>query len=332
VIDKGQLWCFLQYINPVLKSVEILVPVYNEENLIGKFVTQIGNLKPSLSNLQIELYITFIDDGSNDGTWNSINEQSRNLIWCRGIKLSRNFGKEAALFAGIVHANSQAIIPMDVDFQDPPELVFDLINDWNNGNTHILARRASRDLDSFFKRISAKLFYKVYNSVAEKPIPENVGDFRLMDKSVYDNIKLIKDSKIFMKEIFSFVGDGDSLIDFQRPETSRVGNSPSQSLSKLLLLAELAITSAGPSLFRKILKLTVLMNSILFFYLLIIVFNWLTGSSPFNGFATLVVINVFSFTMVMTLLALIGIVSSNILVESKSRPAYLVSKKTDNFV
>lgn len=316
----------------MLKSVEILVPVYNEENLIGKFVTQIQNLKLSLKSLQVELHITFIDDGSNDGTWNSISEQSNNLTWCRGIKLSRNFGKEAALFAGIIHADSQAIIPMDVDSQDPPELVFDLINDWKNGKTHVLARRSSRDLDSFFKRISAKIFYKVYNSIAEKPIPENVGDFRLMDKSVYENIKLMKDSKIFMKEIFSFVGDGDSLIDFRRPATSRSGNSPSQSLSKLLLLAELAVTSAGPSLFRKILKFTILMNSILFFYLLSIVLNWLTGNSPFNGFATLVVINIFSFTMVMTLLSLIGIVSSNILVESKSRPAFLVSKKTSNFV
>ena len=134
----------------------------------------------------------------------------------RVLNLSRNFGKEAALTAGLDHAKGEVAIPIDADLQDPPELIYDMLREWENGFDVVLAKRADRESDSLAKRLSASLFYKFHNHIADVAIPENVGDFRLISRRVVTAIQQLPENQRFMKGIFSWVGYRTTTIDYVR--------------------------------------------------------------------------------------------------------------------
>ena len=194
--------------------VSILVPVYNEEVTVEPFVRAV---MPVLEAEQIRCEVLFVNDGSRDRTLEVLLKLAASDERIRVINLSRNFGKEAALSAGIDHAQGDALIPMDVDLQDPPELITQFLKHWREGFDVVYGVRVSRRSDSFFKRQSALWFYAVFNHLSPLPIPANAGDFRLFDRRVADVIRSLPERNRFMKGLFAWVGFNSIGVPYERP-------------------------------------------------------------------------------------------------------------------
>lgn len=196
-------------------EISLVIPVFNEADNLAALTEQ---LVTALQSVDADYELVFIDDGSSDGTFESLLELRQSIEEIRIIELSRNFGKENALLAGLKAASGNAVIPIDADLQDPPELVAQLIKEWRSGFEIVLAHRSNRSNDSCFQRLSSRSFYRCFNLVADTPIPEDVGDFRLMDRAVVEAFLQLGESNRFNKGLFSWVGFRQKVIEFNRPQ------------------------------------------------------------------------------------------------------------------
>ena len=204
--------------DPHKTKVCVVVPVYNEAEAIPLFVKA---TIPELEKSGVDYRLLFINDGSSDGTSQAILDQKERCPNISLISLSRNFGKEAALTAGLDHAQGDAVIVMDVDLQDPPDLIPTFIAEWREGNQVVYGVRRERRQDSLFKRVSAALFYRVIGKLANQAIPKNVGDFRLMDIKVVEKIRQMREHNRFSKGIFAYTGFRAAGVEYNRPARSR---------------------------------------------------------------------------------------------------------------
>ncbi len=195
--------------------ITILVPVYNEEEAVALFLQEVRLHLPTL-NLDYEFL--FVNDGSRDGTLAALLELREQHGDIRVVDLSRNFGKEAAMTAGLQNAKGDAVIIMDVDLQEPPELIGQMIARWREGYDVVYGRRVCRDSDSPLKRLTASGFYTWFNRIADFKIPDDVGDFRLMDRAVVNALNALPERVRFMKGLFAWVGFRTHAIDFERRE------------------------------------------------------------------------------------------------------------------
>lgn len=192
----------------------IVVPVFNEQDTVGLFVeTTCGVLEAHDLNFEI----VFVNDGSRDETFDSLVQRAAADKRITVINLSRNFGKEAALSAGIDHAVGDVLIPMDVDLQDPPALIPIFLQRWREGYDVVYGVRASRKHDQLSKRTSAVWFYRAFNRLSQLKIPENAGDFRLIDRRVADVLRRMPERNRFMKGMYSWVGFRSMEVPYERP-------------------------------------------------------------------------------------------------------------------
>ncbi|KQM52474.1 bactoprenol glucosyl transferase [Pseudomonas sp. Leaf15] len=193
--------------------VSLVVPLYNEEQAVDGFY-RAARQEPLLRKHTVE--IVFINDGSTDRTAERVHALAMADSDVRLINFSRNFGKEAALFAGLEYATGDAVVPMDVDLQDPVEVVPQLLAEWQKGADVVLAKRRNRASDGYLKRHTASLFYHLLNRIAYTHIEENVGDFRLMDRKVVDVIKALPEQQLFMKGVLSWAGFTVAIVEYDR--------------------------------------------------------------------------------------------------------------------
>lgn len=196
-------------------ELSIIVPVYNEEEVVELFLSEIMK---TLNIVDKTYEIIFINDGSKDNTMEKLINLKKIYSKIRIINLSRNFGKESALTAGLDAARGNAIIPIDVDLQDPPELIIDFVKKWEEGYDVVLAKRADRTLDTVSKRVTANIFYTFHNKIADVKIPNNVGDYRLFTRKVLTAIQKLPENQRFMKGIFAWVGFKTAMIEYKRDE------------------------------------------------------------------------------------------------------------------
>ena len=194
-------------------KVSLIVPVFNEEQAINLFYQAV---RRGLQLGDIEVEIVFINDGSTDRTAEQAAALAKVDDLVMLINFSRNFGKEPALFAGLEYASGDAVIPMDVDLQDPISVIPQLIEQWQNGADVVLAKRRSRSADGYLRRHSASIFYHVLNRIAYTRIEENVGDFRLMDRKVVDVIRSLPEHQLFMKGVLSWAGFNTAVVEYER--------------------------------------------------------------------------------------------------------------------
>lgn len=206
-------------VQPQRARISLVVPVLNEQDTVKIFVSRIAAVLETIED-QIEYEIVFVNDGSTDATEFAVRSLMLDDYRLRLVNLSRNFGKEAALSAGLEYAEGDAVIPIDVDLQDPPELIPELIAKWRKGAKIVNARRFTRVSDNWLKRITAGAFYRTFNLLAEQPIPSNVGDFRLMDRQVVDVVRDLGERARFNKSLFSWVGFETDEIAYERPARS----------------------------------------------------------------------------------------------------------------
>lgn len=221
--------------------VSLIIPVHNEETAIAPFLSAVHETVDPLRARGIDFEFLFVNDGSRDTTLEQLIEAQQRDSRIRILDLSRNFGKEAAMTAGLDACRGDAAIPIDVDLQDPPTLIPLLVGKWREGFDVVLARRCDRSSDSYLKRQTATLFYRLHNMIASQEIPRNVGDFRLVDRQVIEALKRLPERRRFMKGLFAWVGYRTAIIDYVRD--ARVSGTSKFSGWKLWNFALEGITS-----------------------------------------------------------------------------------------
>lgn len=304
----------------------LVVPVFNEEACIKPFVEKIEQTFPKDTSDNLE--IVFVDDGSTDTTLQQLIELQKTNNKIKIIELSRNFGKEAALFAGIKQTDGNVVIPIDVDLQDPPELIHLMIREWQQGNEVVLAVRTDRKTDSLNKRIFANLFYKVQEFALEKSMPSNCGDFRLMDRVVVEALNQLSENQLFMKGLFSWVGFKTSRVEYARPE--RNSGTPKFNFFRLLNLGIGGIISFSiiPVRLFSILGFLVMLFSLS--YAGFVLFQTLVYGVETPGFATLIIFISLLGSIQLMGIGMLGEYIGRTYFEAKRRPSFIIRKIYQN--
>ena len=306
-----------------MKTISIVVPCYNEEENIENFYQEISKVLNQNTGYLFE--VICIEDGSNDNTLQILKEVVTRDSRFKVIELSRNFGKEAAITAGIDHSSGDAVIPIDCDLQDPPELIAGMIEKWEKGAEVVLAKRVDRSEDTIFKRKSAEFFYKVHNKLANINIPDNVGDFRLMDKMVVESINELRERQRFMKGIFAWVGFKAETIEYVRA-SRREGDSKFSGW-KLWNLALEGFTSFSTIPLRLWTYIGGLGAIVSVLYALFISIRTMVYGVDVPGYASLIVIFLFISSLQMLSVGVLGEYIGRIYMETKNRPIYVIRKR-----
>jgi glycosyltransferase involved in cell wall biosynthesis len=306
-----------------MKTISIIVPCFNEASNIGNFYREI--IKVFRKNDGYVFEIVCVDDGSVDNTLNELLEVVAKDNRFKVIELSRNFGKEAAITAGIDHSIGDAVIPIDCDLQDPPELIKEMIEKWEKGAEVVLAKRVDRSEDTIFKRKSAEFFYKIHNKLANVSIPNNVGDFRLMDRVVVSSINELRERQRFMKGIFAWVGYKTETIEYVR--ASRRDGDSKFSGWKLWNLALEGFTSFSTIPLRLWTYIGGIGAIISILYALFILIRTIVYGIEVPGYASLIVIFLFISSLQILSIGLLGEYIGRIYMETKHRPIYVIRRK-----
>lgn len=304
------------------KKISLVVPVLNEEDAIPLFHKAVRAYAP-LSRFDIE--ILFVNDGSVDRTEEVASRIAMSDPLVTLLNLSRNFGKEAALFAGLEHATGDAIIPMDVDLQDPVEVIPRLIERWMQGAEVVLARRVDRTSDGFLKRCSAALFYQFHNRVADTKIEANVGDFRLMSRAVIEAVKTMPERKLFMKGVLSWVGFRTEVIDYARAK--RIAGVSKFNGWRLWNLALEGITSFSTIPLRLWTYLGGMVAIISLIYATVVIIKKLVFGDPVPGYPSLMTAVLFLGGVQLIGIGVLGEYIGRIYTETKRRPRYIIRSK-----
>jgi polyisoprenyl-phosphate glycosyltransferase len=302
------------------KHLSIVVPFFNEGAGVQVFGQALRPLLAALAGYKVE--IICVDDGSTDDTLNRLLALAQGSDQYRVIELSRNFGKEAALTAGLDAASGQAVVPIDADLQDPPSLIRKMVQMWEAGADVVLARRVDRSSDGLFKRKTAEWFYRIHNKVADIAIPQNVGDFRLMDRRVVDALKRLPEQQRFMKGLFSWVGFRTAFVDYNRAPRA-VGTTKFAGW-KLWNLAIEGFTSFSTVPLRIWTYVGFAGAVLTSFYACAILIRTLVWGIDLPGYASLLIAVLFFGSLQLISLGLLGEYIGRIYVESKQRPVYIV--------
>ena len=302
-------------------TLSLIVPMRNEAANIGPFYERI---RSTLDPLGESWEMVCVNDGSGDATLHrllTLRTQDPRIVV---IDLSRNFGKEAALTAGLDHARGDSVIPMDADLQDPPELIPELLARWREGFEVVLAIRTSRASDSLFKRTTAHLFYSFINRLSTVPIPANAGDFRLMSRAVVEAIQQLPERRRFMKGLFAWVGFKTAEVHYQRPP--RHAGQTNFNYWRLWNFALEGITSFSHIPLKMSSYFGLLVSFFAFLYAVkIIMDTWVYGN-PVKGYPSIMVAILFFSGVQLVAIGVIGEYLGRLYEESKQRPLYLVRK------
>ncbi|MHC8373535.1 glycosyltransferase family 2 protein [Pseudomonas sp. MDT1-85] len=300
-------------------KVSLIVPVFNEEQAINLFHQAV---RRELKLDPCEVEIVFINDGSTDRTA----EQAKALAEVDEqvllINFSRNFGKEPALFAGLEYATGDAVIPMDVDLQDPISVVPQLIAEWQKGADVVLAKRRNRDSDSYLKRHSASLFYHLLNRISYTRIEENVGDFRLMDRKVVNVIRALPEHQLFMKGVLSWAGFTTAVVEYERAR--RVAGRSKFNGWKLWNLALEGITSFSTVPLRLWTYIGGGISIFAVLYAVYMVLDKIFFDNSVPGYPSLMTAILFLGGVQLIGIGILGEYVGRIYIEAKHRPRYVV--------
>lgn len=303
------------------RRITLVVPVFNEEESVPLFLRQVDASLSALA-LPVVFDILFVNDGSRDATERVIREEMKQRPNLTLINLSRNFGKEAALMAGLHNATGDAVIPLDVDLQDPPEVIAQMIPLWLAGARVVNARRAKRSNDSRFKRFSARAFYRVFNAFSEYPIPPDVGDFRLLDREAVDTICQLGERSRCNKALFSWVGFETAEVTYDRP--GRAAGITHWSYFRLFRLALDAIFSSSTLPLRIWTYVGMVMALVSLVYSAFLILRTLIFGVDVPGYASTAILILIFGGVNMFALGIIGEYVGRIYTEVRQRPLYVV--------
>lgn len=304
----------------------LVVPVFNEQDAIAPFL---DSVRPILDEIfagydsAITGEILFVDDGSSDGTLGQLIAARRSDPRIKIVQLSRNFGKDIALTAGLDHAIGAAVVPIDVDLQDPPEVIPELLGRWFDGYDVVDVIRADRQSDSWFKRVSAALYYRFHNLIAEQPIQANAGDFRLLDRKVVEAVKQMPERARLMKCLCAWVGFRRTAIKVAR--APRSGGKSKWKYWRLWNLALDGITSSSTMPLRIWSYLGVAVAFLAFCYAVFLIGRTIVIGVDVPGYASIMVAVLFFGGINLLSLGVIGEYLGRSYIESRQRPLYIIA-------
>lgn len=304
---------------PAAPLLSLVVPVFNEEESIGLFL---DTVRPLMERDGLRFEIVFVNDGSRDETLAHLLSCGMHDRRLRVVNLSRNFGKEAALTAGIDHARGDVIVPMDIDLQDPPELIEPFMARWREGYDIVYGVRTQRAWDTVAKRLSAGWFYRIFNSLSPVRIPENVGDFRLVDRRAVEVLRQLPERNRFMKGLFAWVGFNAIGVPYERPQ--RAAGASKFNLWRLWNFALDGVVSFSTAPLRAWFYVGVVIATVAVLYALFIVTRVLILGIDTPGYASLLIAVLLMGAIQLLSLGIIGEYLGRLFLEVKGRPIYVV--------
>ncbi|WP_454757013.1 glycosyltransferase family 2 protein [Cupriavidus campinensis] len=304
------------------ETISLVVPFFNEAACIGTFFEEVMPVLERIENAECE--IVCVNDGSTDTTLEQLVEATRVYPRVKVVDLSRNFGKEAAMTAGIDAAIGDAVIPFDADLQDPPEAIPDLVSKWREGFDVVIARRSERQTDTYAKRGTAAMFYRVHNAISDIKIPENAGDFRLMSRQAVEALKQLPENRRFMKGLFAWIGFKTASIEYARKP--RVAGKTKFSGWKLWNFAMEGITSFSTLPLRVWTYLGGLTAVFALIYAAYLIVKTTVHGVDVPGYASTITAVLFLGGVQLIGIGVIGEYVGRMYVETKRRPVYIVRK------
>ncbi|WP_211170990.1 glycosyltransferase family 2 protein [Bacillus sp. DNRA2] len=310
-----------------MKLVSIVVPCYNEEQSIDLFFSVVDPILKEISTIDYE--VIYVNDGSKDNTEQVMKELSDREPKVRFVSFSRNFGKEAAMLAGIEAAYGDAVVLMDVDLQDPPSLLPQMIDDWINGGYDVVyTRRSTRSGEPPIRSWFAKQFYKLINNMSDVQIVDGARDYRLMDRKAVDSFLRLRERNRFAKGLFMWVGYNSKCLEFENVE--RAVGSTSWSFWKLVHYAIDGIVSFTISPLRWATYFGFFTASSAFFYMFYVIFSKILFGNSVSGYASIVSIILFFGGIQLIFLGIIGEYIGRIFIEVKGRPNFIIKEASAN--
>ncbi len=300
-------------------KLSIVIPIYNEAANLDEFFRRLLEV---LERLAVSYEVVCVDDGSTDETLARLIERRARDPRLKILSLSRNFGKEVALSAGIEHSSCAAVIPIDCDLQDPPELIEEMVAQWRLGYDVVYATRHSRPGDGLAKRLSARMFYRLLDAVSEVPIPSDAGDFRLLDRRVVDALLRLPERSRFMKGLFAWVGFKQTELSFERE--GRNAGSSAWTYWRLWNFALDGVTSFSSLPLKIWSYVGVVISLLAFAYALFLAVFKLARGINVPGYTSLMVVVLFLAGIQLITLGVIGEYLGRVYTEVKHRPLYLL--------
>ena len=305
-----------------MKTISILIPAYNEEPVLDKLFTRLANLANDTKNYNFEFL--FVNDGSKDKTLEIIKDFAEKDNRVSYINLSRNFGKEIGMIAGLDHVTGDATVIIDADLQDPPELIPQMIKLWEDGYDDVYAKRKSRDGETWLKKFTSRMYYKTLQSVTRIPIQEDTGDFRLLDRRVVEALKEFRESQRNTKAMFSWVGFNKKELLYDRDP--RAAGETKWNYIKLVELAIDGITSFTTAPLRIATYAGMVISVLAFLYLLYLFFRTIFFGTDLAGYPSMMAVILFLGGVQLLSLGIIGEYVGRIFNETKQRPLYLIEE------
>jgi dolichol-phosphate mannosyltransferase len=299
----------------------LVVPIFNEEAVLPVLLRRLDQLLPQFDG---PAEVIFVDDGSSDTSPIVLEARARVDARYRFLRLSRNFGQQVAMTCGMERARGQAVVIMDADLQDPPEIILDMIAKWREGFEIVYAQRLSREGESRFKLLTANLFYRTMGRLSEVDLPQNVGDFRLVDRKALDSFLAMPERDRFVRGMFSWVGYRQAVVQFHRPP--RAAGETKYSLSRMLRLAASGLVSFSDAPLRAALWAGLAVCGIAAAYALVVVGQWLAGADLARGWSSIIVVTTFLGGANMLMTGVLGVYIGRIHTEVKRRPLYFVDR------
>ncbi len=304
----------------------VVIPAFNEEaNLRPMFDRLVAVLEPEVDGLEI----IFIDDGSSDGTWSGISDLAAIDDRVRGVRFARNFGHQAAVTAGVDVARGRAVVLIDADLQDPPEIIPEMINKWRDGFEVVFAQREGREGETLFKKATAALFYRLLHRVTEVDIPVDTGDFRLMGPRALEAFRALPERNRFIRGLVSWIGFPQTAVRYRR-EARHAGDTK-YPFRKMLRFALDALTSFSFLPLRVATFLGFAASAFSFLYILVVLVLKAVGIS-WLGYTSLMASILFLGGVQLIMIGVLGEYIARIFDEVKRRPLYLVGDSTDGTV
>lgn len=299
----------------------IVIAAYNEAEALPGMHARLTRV---LDGLGMPAQVVYVDDGSRDATWAVLSGLAAADPRVRALRLSRNFGKELALTAGLDHVDADAVVVLDADGQDPPELLPEFIARWREGHDVVYGTRASREGESWFKKATAAAFYRVMNRLSNTSVPADTGDFRLMSRRVVEALRGLRERQRFMKGLFAWVGYPSSSILYQRE--ARIAGRSKFNYWRLWNFALEGITGFSTAPLRVATYVGLGTALVAFAYGAWIIAKTLLWSDPVRGFPTIMAVMLFLGGVQLMALGIIGEYLGRLYLEAKQRPLYLVQE------
>ena len=305
-----------------MKKVSIIIPAYNEEESLPLLYDRLSKVILNLKNYEFELL--FINDGSKDNTLKIIKKLREKDSKISYVDFSRNFGKEVAMIAGLDYAKGDCVIFIDADLQDPPELIPELIKYWEEGYDDVYARRKSRKGETFLKKFTSKMYYKVLQSLTRVEIQKDTGDFRLLDRRCVNALKQLRETQRCSKSMFSWIGYNKKEVLFDRDP--RIAGTTKWNYKKLMDLAIDGITSFTTSPLRISTYLSIPTFLALIVYFIYVIIKCITQSVAIQAFQAIILLVLFFAGIQIMLFGIMGEYLGRIFNETKNRPLYFIKE------